>query len=409
MKHILYLLPQPFFLTRGSSFRALATIKAVLKLFCFIDILCYPMGAMPVELERDPRCRAYRSKSIFHVNSVKVGPSFKKIYLDWFFYNKARELVSNNNYSLIHGVEEAGLMAHRLSKQNNIPYIYDMHSWMSQQIEEGGFCFSNALLEKFKHMEKAAYKDAAAIITVGEVMAEILNGDFSKQKAYVLNDYPLSTDKEPEYEICQQIINDYFSDDIKVILYTGNFHKYQGIDLLLDAVAELKQKLSSEQKFKLLLVGGLAGDNKNVNFYREKVQKLDLTEKVIFCGEYPLETMSVFMSNADILVSSRSQGNNVPLKIYNYLTSGTLLVATNINSHTQVLNDNNSVLTDPNPEAFAEALKYSLFEISDDQKKEIIAQAGAIRPEDRIRQFEDVIAKIYADLGVVGGGTRPLT
>lgn len=212
-------------------------------------------------------------------------------------------------------------------------------------------------------------------------MADILNRDFSKPKAYVLNDYPLSTDRKPEDKVSEKILSDYFSDDAKVILYTGNFHKYQGIDLLLDSVAELKQKLSPEQKFKLLLVGGLAGDKKNLDFYQETVRKLNLSASVVFCGEYPLETMPVFMSNADVLVSSRSQGNNVPLKIYNYLVSGTLLVATNINSHTQILNNANSILADPEPKSFADALKYALFEIPENKKEQIISQTQAIHPE----------------------------
>ena len=69
--------------------------------------------------------------------------------MDLFFYLKAKSLLAKNQYELIHGVEEAGLMAHRLSKKYQLPFIYDMHSWMSQQIEEGGFSFSENLLNKF--------------------------------------------------------------------------------------------------------------------------------------------------------------------------------------------------------------------------------------------------------------------
>ena len=47
----------------------------------------------------------------------------------------------------------------------------------------------------------------------------------------------------------------------------------------------------------------------------------------------------------------RINGNNTPLKIYDYLRSGKPIVATNIESHRQVLSPEVAVLVDPNAEA----------------------------------------------------------
>jgi glycosyltransferase involved in cell wall biosynthesis len=56
---------------------------------------------------------------------------------------------------------------------------------------------------------------------------------------------------------------------------------------------------------------------------------------------------------ADVLVSPRSRGTNTPLKIYQYLRSGTPIVATRLLTHTQVLSDDTAVLTGASPEEFA--------------------------------------------------------
>jgi glycosyltransferase involved in cell wall biosynthesis len=56
------------------------------------------------------------------------------------------------------------------------------------------------------------------------------------------------------------------------------------------------------------------------------------------------------------LVSPRSEGTNTPLKVYEQLASGIPLVATNIYSHTQVLNDSVAFLVKPNSEAMAGGL-----------------------------------------------------
>jgi glycosyltransferase involved in cell wall biosynthesis len=57
-----------------------------------------------------------------------------------------------------------------------------------------------------------------------------------------------------------------------------------------------------------------------------------------------------------MLVTCRSRGTNTPLKIYQYLRAGKPIVATNILSHTQVLDPTIACLVDPEPEALAEGI-----------------------------------------------------
>ena len=52
-------------------------------------------------------------------------------------------------------------------------------------------------------------------------------------------------------------------------------------------------------------------------------------------------------------VTTRSKGTNTPLKIYQYLRAGKPVVATDIRSHTQVLNRDCAELVEPTPEAIA--------------------------------------------------------
>jgi glycosyltransferase involved in cell wall biosynthesis len=59
---------------------------------------------------------------------------------------------------------------------------------------------------------------------------------------------------------------------------------------------------------------------------------------------------------ADVLVSPRLAGTNTPLKIYSYLRSGVPLVATRLWTHTQVLSDEESILTEPTREQFAQGI-----------------------------------------------------
>jgi glycosyltransferase involved in cell wall biosynthesis len=81
---------------------------------------------------------------------------------------------------------------------------------------------------------------------------------------------------------------------------------------------------------------------------------------IIFAGEQPSEAIPAFLDAADVLVSPRSSGTNTPLKIYQYLRSGRVIVATRLLTHTQVLSDDVAILTDPTPEAFAQGILRAL-------------------------------------------------
>jgi glycosyltransferase involved in cell wall biosynthesis len=104
---------------------------------------------------------------------------------------------------------------------------------------------------------------------------------------------------------------------------------------------------------KFLFVGG---EKKQVANLKEIAKMKKIEGNVIFTGQRPFSEMSKFMAISDILASPRSIGTNTPLKIYSYLKSGKPIVATNLLTHTQILNDEVSVLTDPEPRAFAEGI-----------------------------------------------------
>ena len=390
---ILYILPQPFLLSRGSSFRALATVNALAELGYQVDLLCYPLGI-------DPKKRQYvihRSRRPPLLTSVKIGPSPQKIIFDIPLACMAHRMVRRNGYAVIHGVEEAGFIASWLGRKFNIPYIFDMHSWMSQQLEDGNFLKSRLLLNFFKKLESQAMNRARAIITVGPEMTEILRTRLAPDVyAATLPDCPLVFDEDlAAAGLREDISRQFFDRPRKTILYTGNFHPYQGIDLLLEGIRELKSLVAGRFDFALLLVGGGAGEAKSVVAYKKMAADLGVSQEVIFCGEFPAEAMPIFMDRADLLVSSRITGNNVPLKVYTYLASGRLLVATRIPSHTQVLNDGNCLLADPEPKSLARTLYRGLAEVPEEERQRLAAEARRIGGVEQHQVFLAVVRDCY--------------
>jgi glycosyltransferase involved in cell wall biosynthesis len=138
--------------------------------------------------------------------------------------------------------------------------------------------------------------------------------------------------------------------DVPVILYTGTFEHYQGLDLLYDAMPRV---LAVRPDARLLLVGG---DAAQVREARAAVEARGVAHAVVLTGQQPAEQIPAYLDAATVLASPRSTGTNTPLKIYQYLRSGRPIVATNLRTHTQVLSADTAFLAAPSPDAFAAAL-----------------------------------------------------
>src|SRR5690606_30063853 len=106
--------------------------------------------------------------------------------------------------------------------------------------------------------------------------------------------------------------------DQPVVLYTGTFEKYQGLDLLIEAAARLRTTIPDVV---VLVVGG-SPDQVAETRARAEAAGAPLT----FVGQRPPHEIPHFVDACDVLVSPRISGTNTPLKIYSYLRSGRPIV-----------------------------------------------------------------------------------
>lgn len=152
-----------------------------------------------------------------------------------------------------------------------------------------------------------------------------------------------------------------------MLMYVGNLEPYQGVDLLLESFA---LALKQTEKADLVIIGGQGSD---IDRYQKKAHHLGIQRRVHFCGPRPLERLGEYLSEADILVSPRITGNNTPMKVYSYLHSGAAILATDLTTHTQLLDRRVAVLAEPSPKKFSEAM---LRLIEDEQLRRNLGELG---------------------------------
>ncbi|MGD1854535.1 MAG: glycosyltransferase family 4 protein [Leptolyngbyaceae cyanobacterium] len=135
-----------------------------------------------------------------------------------------------------------------------------------------------------------------------------------------------------------------------LLMYVGNLERYQGIDLLIDS---FKLALAKTRDARLVIIGGAP---EHIAQYQRRSQQLGIDTCVHFVGKRPVEDLAYYLAQADILVSPRVQGNNTPMKLYSYLDSGKALLATDLPTHTQVLNHQVAWLALPTAQEFSQGM-----------------------------------------------------
>jgi glycosyltransferase involved in cell wall biosynthesis len=120
----------------------------------------------------------------------------------------------------------------------------------------------------------------------------------------------------------------------------------------------------------LIIIGG---SNSDIEKYRLVTNRLGISSKVHFLGPKPIEYLSTYLSQADILISPRIKGNNTPMKLFSYLHSGKPVLATHLQTHTQVVDDGSAVLVEPDPSAFSRGI---IKLINDENLRHSIGMAG---------------------------------
>ena len=127
---ILFLSPQPFYQERGTAIAIDLLLKSLSERGEQVDLLTFHVG----EDRTYPGVSLARIQPPFAPDSIKPGFSMKKIYCDIFLFRDAIKKMRENDYDMIHAVEEASFIAMILGRIFSVPYVFDMDSSMASQM-----------------------------------------------------------------------------------------------------------------------------------------------------------------------------------------------------------------------------------------------------------------------------------
>ncbi len=383
---VLLLAPQPFFVERGTPIAVRLLAETLCAAGHEVDLLTYHEG----EDVSFPGLRVLRIPRLPLVRGVPIGFSWKKLVCDAALVFAFLRLARPGRYQVIHAGEETVFPAALVARRRGAALVYDMDSDLSDQLL-GRRPLLRGLRGVLEAAERWALRRADLTLAVCPRLADKARALAPGARVRVLEDAALGEGCAGPAEDLRALAG---AGDA-LALYVGNLERYQGIDLLLEALA----LVGADLPLTLVVVGGAPRD---VERYRGRAADLGLGSHVRFLGPRPVRALGGLLAQADILVSPRVQGENTPMKIYSYLASGRCTLATDIASHTQALDDSCALLAPPEPAALAVALRRLA---ADAGLRETLGRAGAARARERFspEAYRAKLLAAYAELPAAGG------
>jgi len=185
-----------------------------------------------------------------------------------------------------------------------------------------------------------------------------------------------------------------FSQNEKLIVYAGHLYKWKGAHTLALAARFL------EEGEKIIFVGGKA--NKDVPEFLEFIKNNNL-KNIEALGFKPYAEIPFFLHAADVLVLPNSGIEKLsslytsPLKMFEYMAAGKPIVASDLPSIREILNEENSVLVKADDEyALAEGIKKVLSdsEFAEKISKNALRDAQNFSWEKRAKKINDILLNL---------------
>jgi D-inositol-3-phosphate glycosyltransferase len=141
-----------------------------------------------------------------------------------------------------------------------------------------------------------------------------------------------------------------FEQDDTILLYVGRFEPLKGLDILLEAMAYLK----NSNQLRLVIVGGDGENNPGYQKLRQKTYELDISDKCLFTGPIEQKNLPPYYNAANALVIP-SRYESFGLVGLEALACGRPVISTPVGAMEELLREARAVrvVTSPSPQKLA--------------------------------------------------------
>jgi glycosyltransferase involved in cell wall biosynthesis len=341
---ILIVAPQPFYENRGTPIALRNVLEATSQRGHKVDLVTFPVGE-PIDL---PGLRIFRAGTWLPIRKVPIGFSLRKVILDFSLLPVFLKRIRREKYEYIYALEEAAFLVLLLRRWHKLPVIYDMQSSLPEQLKAHPVLGLAVFQRSLRSFERWMVRKADRIVCSAGLRKYVQSIEPS---ADVREWFFPGIRREFLAGELDRLRKEFGIDpDSGVVLYTGNFESYQGVERLLDAALNVVAEVPGTI---FVLVGDHSPSRLSLS---EAIDRLRKQGALRLIPRQPRSEISRFLAMADVVVSPRDDIGNVGIKIFEYLAAGKPIVATDTQAHRTVLDEDRAILVDLSPEAMGSAI-----------------------------------------------------
>lgn len=263
--------------------------------------------------------------------------------------NSLVKLVSEKKIDIVHAHNPLifALSGMKFAKKYHLPLIYEIHLFDSDVFIKEERNSPLSLLRNLKKnplvfIEKKLLNISSHIIVQTEMIKDRVVKTFgiNSDKIYIL---PMGINPDLFNPIIWKVEAEtyrarYNLKDKVIIMYNGYLKNYNGITLLINAITDLSQTI--KKKIKLLIIGRGPLEKEVINF---KNKNIDFVE---FLGIKRYDEIPLYYEISDIIINPRLNINkvkdNVPTKMLEGMAMEKVVLGSDINSITEIIEDNHN-------------------------------------------------------------------
>jgi PEP-CTERM/exosortase A-associated glycosyltransferase len=246
-----------------------------------------------------------------------------------------------------------GLPALRVGRRLGIPVVYEIRDlWENASVDRGRFAAGSLLYRVARGLEGYVLRRADAVVTICELLrSELAPRAGRPDKVHVVAngvDVLGFTPQAPDEALRQRL----GLTGKELILYAGTFQRYEGLDLLVRAIAEIARQRPQAH---LVIVGGSAGFAGGAGPVSPEEQELraaaseaGAVNHVTFTGRIPHAEVKGLYALADILSYPRrltlTTALTTPLKPLEGMAMAKAVVASDVPPMKELVQDGSTGL-----------------------------------------------------------------
>ncbi len=302
-----------------------------------------------------------------------------------------RGLLRENNFDavVLYAVPTYGLQTLWLAKSFKVPVLFRALD-VSHKIR------ASFLSLAIKGVEKRIYNQVDFLSANNPAMADYCARLGSRTKPTKVHFPPLDLSHFRAQGRDQYLRRSLgFNDDDRVLVYMGSFFYFSGLSNALNELAEVSK---SSPNLKFLLVGGGEQDAE----LKQEVERLSLSEKVVFTGFVSYEELPRYLKVADVAVNTLEPTlvANVafPNKVLQYMAAGLPVVSTRLDGLEQTFGGHSGITWASDSRdvvrAASKLSQQNKVELRKIGEQQLVAVSEIFSVESAVDKFEQTVASL---------------